>query len=75
VPKKFTGVRLPEDLIARIDAYAKHRNDAEPGLNMNRTQAFQVLLEAGLLAAPGLKREREKAEDKPKPQRARRPKA
>ncbi|MEM7244027.1 MAG: hypothetical protein AAF533_01720 [Acidobacteriota bacterium] len=43
--------RLDPDLIARLDAYALHATEANPGLSVNRTDAVRLLLEAGLAEA------------------------
>ena len=37
-------VRLPDDLVQRLDAYTEARNAAEPGLHFTRSDAVRVLL-------------------------------
>lgn len=48
-PTQTLAFRLPESLVARIDAYIEKVNAAMPGLGFSRAQAVRVLLEKGLL--------------------------
>lgn len=43
-PKKQVAFRLPESLIARIDAFAEQCERERPGLSVNRTEALVILL-------------------------------
>jgi hypothetical protein len=42
--KKQVAFRLPESLIARIDAFAEQCERERPGLSVNRTEALVILL-------------------------------
>lgn len=44
---RMTGYRLPEDQIARIEAYAE-RLRAETGLSVTTSDAVRLLIEKGL---------------------------
>jgi hypothetical protein len=48
-PTQTLAFRLPESLVARIDAYIEKANSSMPGLGFSRAQAVRVLLEKGLL--------------------------
>jgi hypothetical protein len=50
---KLTAMRLPEDLLERIDRYVEKLNRAHPGLNINRTDAVRTLLTLGLDTTEG----------------------
>lgn len=51
-PEKETttqlAFRLPDSLVARVDAYAKRLNAATPGLDVTRTDAVRALLTQAL---------------------------
>jgi predicted DNA-binding protein len=40
--------RLPDSLVARVDAYAKRLNATTPGLDVTRTDAVRALLTQAL---------------------------
>jgi hypothetical protein len=48
---KQVGIRLEPELISRLDAYAKQREQQTPGQSVTRTDAVKVLLEQGLAEA------------------------
>ncbi len=47
-PKVHVGVRLPVDLVKRIDARVEEWRTALPGMRVTRTDLIQMLLDAGL---------------------------
>ena len=42
------AVRLPDDLVERVDKYIDHLRDELPGLNISRADAIRQLLMVGL---------------------------
>jgi predicted DNA-binding protein len=48
VQKQQTGIRLPDELFARIDAYAERLRKEQPGLEVNRAMAIRLLITKGL---------------------------
>jgi hypothetical protein len=48
VNKLQTGIRLPEDMLARIDAFAARMQKEQPGLDVTRAVAMRVLIAKGL---------------------------
>ena len=48
VAKTFTGVRFPDDLLERIDAFAERVQREQPGLEVNRAMAIRMLVTMGL---------------------------
>ena len=51
-----TGIRLPEDMLERIDAFAARVQKEQPGLEVTRAVAIRMLIALGLEAAEGQKR-------------------
>lgn len=49
-PTKQIAIRLPPDLIDRIDAYAEQLQEKVPGVSITRTAAIRDLLEHSLSA-------------------------
>jgi len=49
--KKLVGVRMDEELIARIDAYAESLRREHPGLAISRGEAVRLLCEKALAAS------------------------
>ena len=45
--------RLPDSLVARVDAYAKRLNAVTPGLDVTRTDAVRALLTQALDSVEG----------------------
>jgi predicted DNA-binding protein len=48
IQKRQTGIRLPEELYERIDAFAERMQKEQPGLEVNRAMAIRVLITMGL---------------------------
>lgn len=46
--KRNAGVRLAPELMAEIDAWAREREAAEPGLKLSRNDATAMLINRGL---------------------------
>ena len=46
--KEQFSLRLPEDLLARIDAHRDRVNEDHPGYQLNRTDVIRALLLAAL---------------------------
>jgi hypothetical protein len=44
------GFRLPDSIIARIDAYSRHVEAKVPGVKLSRSNAIRALLELALTA-------------------------
>lgn len=42
------GIRLAEDIVARVDAHGERLKQSSPGLTVTRTDAIRVLLLAAL---------------------------
>jgi hypothetical protein len=56
VQKKQTGLRIPEELLARVDAFAVRLQKEQPGLSIGRADAMRVLIQKGLEAVAAEKK-------------------
>jgi hypothetical protein len=54
--KTMTGIRLEDEMLGRIDAFAARVRKETPGLDVNRAMAIRMLLALGLEAAEKKKR-------------------
>lgn len=52
-PTKQTAFRLPEGLIARVDAYAERLTRERPGMPATRADAVRILLSMALEQVEG----------------------
>jgi predicted DNA-binding protein len=51
IQKRQTGLRLPEELLERVDAFAERLQKERPGLEVNRASAIRMLVTMGLEVA------------------------
>jgi hypothetical protein len=75
-PNPLVAVRLPPDLLARLDRYVAQLNEEHPGLDHGRGEAIKVILARNLPPldepAPSTPAEKETGSAKPSKPRAKR---
>jgi len=54
--KTLTAIRLPDEMLARIDAFAERLQREQPGLDVNRAVAIRILIARSLQASETGKR-------------------
>jgi len=47
-PNRQTGARLDDELLERVERFAKHRESELPGMKITRSDAIRLLLEKAL---------------------------